>query len=295
MSFLKIPSLILKQLYTFSSLENTAAGVRFGLKNRLSDATLTRLTSIKIDGKEIPLADLTMEFSDGEKQHVLKGADVSEKKPLPFPLARTVAISAKNGALEKGKHEIEIAVEATPFGSLAFKVTDAIEDKKEKPVAVPYDKEDNYSHKIVRQRLRFLEEFSGLKPKHITQASYDPSVTQGNIENFVGVAQVPIGLAGPLKVHGEHAQGDFLIPLATTEGTLVASYNRGIKLLNMSGGVTCTVVDDAMQRAPVFIFDSAREARDFKHWVTHHMPQIAEQAAKVARPTMFCPAASPVK
>jgi hydroxymethylglutaryl-CoA reductase (NADPH) len=84
-------------------------------------------------------------------------------------------------------------------------------------------------------------------------------------------------------VLGEHAQGDFLIPLATTEGTLVASYNRGIKLLNMSGGVTCTVVDDAMQRAPVFIFDSAREARDFKRWVDQHMPQIAEQAETTSR------------
>src|SRR5262249_21309467 len=130
---------------------------------------------------------------------------------------------------------------------------------------------------------RFLEEFTGCKPKHITQASYDPSITQGNVENFIGVAQVPIGLAGPLKVHGEHAQGDFLIPLATTEGTLVASYNRGIKLLNMSGGVTCTVVDDAMQRAPVFIFDSAREARDFKKWVDQHHSQIAEQAEATSR------------
>src|SRR4029079_7492305 len=195
---------------------------------------------------------------------------------LAFPLARTVAIEAKNGALEKGKHEIEIAFETTPFGLLSFKVQDAIEDKKDKPVTVPYDKEDNYTNKIVRQRLRFIEEFAGVKPKHLTQAWFDPAITKGNIENFTGVAQIPIGLAGPLKVHGEHAQGDFLVPLATTEGTLVASYTRGIKLLNMSGGVTCTVVDDAMQRAPVFIFDSAREARDFKRWGDQHPAQIGD-------------------
>jgi hydroxymethylglutaryl-CoA reductase (NADPH) len=280
---LKVPGLILKQMYNFGSLENVPGGVRFSVKNRLADATLTQLKSIRIDGRDVPLANLTLDYSDGEKQHTLKASDVSAVKPLPFPLARNVGIEARNGSLEKGKHEIEISVEATPFGDLSFKVTDAIEDKKEKPVAVPYDKEDNYSHKIVRQRLRFLEEFTGVKPKHITAASYDPSVTQGNIENFIGVAQVPIGLAGPLKVHGEHAQGDFLIPLATTEGTLVASYNRGIKLLNMSGGVTCTVVDDAMQRAPVFIFDSAREARDFKRWVDQHMAQIAEQAETTSR------------
>src|SRR5690606_7504780 len=85
---------------------------------------------------------------------------------------------------------------------------------------------------------------------------------------------------------GEHAKGDFLIPLATTEGTLVASYNRGMKVLNLSGGVTCTVVDDQMQRAPVFVFESAREARDFKAWLHDHMEpirQAAESTTSVGR------------
>jgi hydroxymethylglutaryl-CoA reductase (NADPH) len=101
---------------------------------------------------------------------------------------------------------------------------------------------------------------------------------QGNCEHFVGVAQVPLGLAGPLKVNGEHAQGEFLIPMATSEGTLVASYNRGIQVLNQSGGVRCTVVGDAMQRAPVFVFDDARAGRDFARWVEEHTPQIAAEA-----------------
>jgi hydroxymethylglutaryl-CoA reductase (NADPH) len=71
---------------------------------------------------------------------------------------------------------------------------------------------------------------------------------------------VPIGLAGPLLIHGEHAKEEFFVPLATTEGTLVASYNRGMKLLRASGGVTTTVVDDAMQRAP-YSFSNQREKR----------------------------------
>lgn len=77
---------------------------------------------------------------------------------------------------------------------------------------------------------------------------------QANIESFVGAAQVPIGVAGPLGINGEHAVGDFSIPLATTEGTLVASYSRGMRLLTACGGVTMTVVADVMQRAPVFLF-----------------------------------------
>ncbi len=73
--------------------------------------------------------------------------------------------------------------------------------------------------------------------EHVPYYSFDPQTLQGNVENFTGVAQVPIGFAGPITIHGEHAQGDFIIPLATTEGTLVASYNRGMKILNLSGGV----------------------------------------------------------
>jgi hydroxymethylglutaryl-CoA reductase (NADPH) len=114
----------------------------------------------------------------------------------------------------------------------------------------------------------------------------DAAATQGNIENFTGVAQVPIGLAGPLQVQGEHARGAFLVPMATTEGTLVASYNRGMKVLNLSGGVLCTVADDCMQRAPVFVFDSARDARGFRDWVLQHTAEIrdaAEATSSVAK------------
>jgi hydroxymethylglutaryl-CoA reductase (NADPH) len=84
-------------------------------------------------------------------------------------------------------------------------------------------------------------------------------------------------------VNGEHAQGDFLIPLATTEGTLVASYNRGIKVVNLSGGVKCTVVADAMQRAPVFVFEDARAGRDFLRWLNENLPKIREEAEATSR------------
>ena len=65
---------------------------------------------------------------------------------------------------------------------------------------------------------------------HIGHYSVDPAATAGNIENFIGVAQVPMGLVGPLLVNGEHAIGDFYMPMATSEGTLIASYNRGARL-----------------------------------------------------------------
>lgn len=74
-----------------------------------------------------------------------------------------------------------------------------------------------------------------------------------------------------------------MIPLATTEGTLVASYNRGMKLLREAGGVTTTISDDAMERAPVFIFPNAREARQFGQWVEQNFAEIKKQAEATTR------------
>ena len=71
--------------------------------------------------------------------------------------------------------------------------------------------------------------------------------------------------------------------MATAEGTLVASYNRGMKLLHEAGGVKTTILDDRMQRAPAFLFPSAREARDFGGWLREHFDEIAEAAARRPR------------
>ncbi len=280
---MKIPSLILKQLYTFGSLENEGGGVRFSLKNRLSDSVLTKIDEIRIDDEVLPLGDVVFDLgSDG----LATPSEVTPDHPLEFPLAKVMTVLWKGAALEIGKHTITIDFEANPFGRLSFKVKDSIREHKEERITVPYNKEDNYSDEIIRTRREFLTSFSGAKPEHLFASSFDPRLTDGNIENFIGVAQVPIGLAGPVTVNGEYAKGDFIIPMATTEGTLVASYNRGMKVLNLSGGVTATVSDDRMQRAPVFVFDSAREARDFRDWVNENMDEIrraAEATSSVAK------------
>ena len=138
--------------------------------------------------------------------------------------------------------------------------------------------DDDYSTTAARQRTAFLADAVGVAPEHVGRYSFDPAVLAGNIENFIGVAQVPIGIAGPLLIDGEHARGTFYVPLATTEGTLVASYNRGMKLVHAAGGVRTTVVADVMQRAPAFGFDSAREARAFGDWVTASFATIKAEA-----------------
>lgn len=143
---------------------------------------------------------------------------------------------------------------------------------------IPRDKEDDYSESMAQQRRDFLRETTDCGSSHIANYGFDPALTAGNIENFIGVAQVPLGLAGPLLVNGEHAQGEFYVPMATSEGTLVASYNRGMGLLHGAGGATVSVVDDAMQRAPVFIFTDARQARTFGQWVEANFAGIKAAA-----------------
>ncbi|HIG67331.1 MAG TPA: hydroxymethylglutaryl-CoA reductase [Porticoccaceae bacterium] len=143
---------------------------------------------------------------------------------------------------------------------------------------IPRDSANDYTEAMAQQRRDFVCEKTATSLDNIGHYSVDPSTTAGNIENFIGVAQVPMGLVGPLQVNGEHAIGEFYVPMATSEGTLVASYNRGARLLREAGGAKVTVVDDAMQRAPVFIFEDAREAREFGLWVEEHFEDISEQA-----------------
>ena len=143
---------------------------------------------------------------------------------------------------------------------------------------IPRSLTDDYTSEMAEARRQYLKEKTGKELEHTARYSFDPSILPGNIEHFIGVAQVPIGLAGPLLVNGEHARGEFYIPLATTEGTLVASYNRGMKLLRQAGGVTTTISDDAMQRAPVFVFKSARNAREFGLWVEENFGELKRRA-----------------
>jgi hydroxymethylglutaryl-CoA reductase (NADPH) len=148
---------------------------------------------------------------------------------------------------------------------------------------IPRHADSDYTADAAAERRAFVQMRIGAGLDHIGRFSFDPSTLPGNIENFIGAAQVPIGLAGPLRISGEHAQGDFYVPMATTEGTLVASYNRGMRVLTECGGVKTTIVDEAMQRSPVFIFDGALEARVFGAWVHEQFAAIKAAAETTTR------------
>lgn len=143
---------------------------------------------------------------------------------------------------------------------------------------IPRNGKNDHSIEMAKKRRVFLKQKTGAELTHTGQYSIDPAVLPGNVENFIGIVQMPVGLAGPMQVNGEHAKGLFYVPLATTEGTLVASYSRGMRVINECGGVKTTVVEQFMQRAPAFIFADAREAREFGTWVNENFEKIKATA-----------------
>jgi len=106
---------------------------------------------------------------------------------------------------------------------------------------------------------------------------------RGNIENFIGMAQVPVGLAGPLLLKGDHATGEVMVPLATTEGALVASYSRGMKAITASGGARTKILDEGVQRAPYFKLPDLAAAGRFVAFTLAHLNEFSAITARTSR------------
>lgn len=104
-----------------------------------------------------------------------------------------------------------------------------------------------------------------------------------NIENFIGTVKVPVGLAGPLRVNGIAAQGDYYVPLATTEAALVASYHRGASVITLAGGCMAMILSEGVGRAPAYAFHSLLEAGNFVQWCVVNTEKIRETAEATTR------------
>jgi len=136
----------------------------------------------------------------------------------------------------------------------------------------------------VEIRRNFAEKISGANLEHISHYSLDLSeAVKRNIENPIGTVQIPVGLAGPLQIHGEHAQGEFYVPLATSEGALVASVNRGCSVIKAAGGATVRIIDDKMTRAPVIRTGSVSETLKVKKWIETHFNELKKTAETTTR------------
>ncbi len=133
----------------------------------------------------------------------------------------------------------------------------------------------------LRRQGKELPVLSGRQPM-----DFRPETYARNIENYIGLCAIPVGAAGPLRVNGFHARGDYLVPLATTEAALVASFHRGCKVLTLSGGVTSTCLVDKIGRAPIFVFKDMSDALRFCGWlgtVTDELKKVSESTSRYAK------------
>jgi hydroxymethylglutaryl-CoA reductase (NADPH) len=127
----------------------------------------------------------------------------------------------------------------------------------------------------IRVRRGFIEKQTGTSLENIGIFSIDiERVVKRNCENMIGTVQVPVGVAGPLIVEGEYAQGSYYLPLATTEGALVASVNRGCSAIMQGGGAQVRILHDGMTRAPVFAAESVGHAKQVADWVGAHYDDL---------------------
>ncbi len=136
----------------------------------------------------------------------------------------------------------------------------------------------------VSVRRRYIEEMTGASLRKVGEASISlDAVVKKNCENMIGTIQVPVGAAGPVDIHGEFATGRFWLPLATTEGALVASVNRGCSLITAAGGAEVRILADGMTRAPVFATSGIIHAREVIDWIREHENEIREVAESTTR------------
>jgi len=144
---------------------------------------------------------------------------------------------------------------------LAKKLEPHFEKPKNKLTPSPYLTEKNLERRW--DKLDNAQAQAELLDNH-TQNQYQ--AYEKNIEHFIGTVKVPVGVAGPLRVNGLFAEGDYLVPLATTEAALVASYNRGSKLLTACGGASAMLLNEGVTRTPGFAFKGLVEAGQFVAW-----------------------------
>lgn len=128
-------------------------------------------------------------------------------------------------------------------------------------------------------RRKALESELSLSFSAISQVPFDEKQATGrNCENIIGAVSVPLGIAGPLAIlHSPQQKHEYYIPLATTEGALVASVNRGCKAIFLSGGARVVSKKIGITRAPVFTVEHVFAAEKFIAWITVHYQEIKQK------------------
>jgi NADP-dependent 3-hydroxy-3-methylglutaryl-CoA reductase len=152
-----------------------------------------------------------------------------------------------------------------------------------KPNRIPrFSRKVHYTDDAIQKRIQWARTVSGAKLTKITQSIFQPETLAGNIENYIGSVQIPIGLSGPLLVKGIHANGYIPVPIATTEGALVSSLTRGAMVCTMAGGIKVRVTERQMIRAPMFFCAAQDGAVNLEQWILKNFTDIKREAESVS-------------
>jgi hydroxymethylglutaryl-CoA reductase (NADPH) len=171
--------------------------------------------------------------------------------------------------------------------------TQEINSLLEKLKSRPFESEEHeqmparemFSAEFQQDRLAFLKRSTGVELPVLSGKSKfeDLSSLEGNIENYIGMSQVPTGVLGPVRVVGTSAHGDFFVPLATSEGALIASYQRGAKATFMSGGIRSVCLTENVYRAPLFRFNDLADLGTFVVWALAQESKMHDIVAATSR------------
>src|SRR5687768_3331942 len=148
---------------------------------------------------------------------------------------------------------------------------------------IPRDARDDHSDAAVRARQALWRETTGAAPRHVAGEPVPPSAARGKCENLVGFAQVPLGIAGPLLVDTSAGPRAVYVPMATTEGAMVASYSRGMRLVAAGGGAWARVVREGLTQNPVLVHANAREALAAAEVARAALPELQALVATTTR------------
>ena len=156
----------------------------------------------------------------------------------------------------------------------------------------------DYSQEASDERRRWAEDMTGESLATLDgwwgpNANFESKYLKGRVENAIGVARIPIGLIGPININGKYANGSFVVPAATLEGTLCASSSRGCSALNASGGVQVCAFRQRMLRSPTVACGDPDQAQKLKEWIGanfhrfHDVVLSASKRAKLKEVTSF--------
>jgi hydroxymethylglutaryl-CoA reductase (NADPH) len=136
----------------------------------------------------------------------------------------------------------------------------------------------------LEQRWESLRAAPGVRDELLDSTSRGrAAVYQRNIEHYVGTVRLPLGIAGPLRVNGAHAQGEYIVPLATTEAALVASYCRGAQLITACGGASAMLINEGVSRSPALLFANLGDLTRFLTWLLAHENDVRSAAEATTR------------